>query len=423
MDEKTKLLEQLRIDRGNGARSTPESRRSAPIWVVYGLILLIVAGIGAWFFLRPHGPDTAAASSAADASASAPTADSGSGPSTPAPGSTALDASGYVVAQRQATVSAKALGRVIDLRIEEGQRVREGEIVARLDDTNTRAALLAAQAQLAQAQASLEAARVAFADQGPIFDRNQKQRAAGVISAQDFDADKATFNAVQSDLNVKQRMVEVAQANVQVAQRNEDDMTVRAPFDGVITVKVAQKGEIVSPMSAGGGFARTGIGTIVDMDSLEVDVDVSENFISRVHVAQPATVRLNAYPDWSIPASVIAIVPTADRSKATVMVRVGFKVKDPRILPEMGARVSFLNDAPAAVSSAKSAQLTRGDSHGCCGFDTERRQELYARTPAGRGAARAEPRGAKRGIPGPDGALGLRQDHFAQSHRRPGQAR
>jgi RND family efflux transporter MFP subunit len=346
MDEKTKLLEQLRIDRSD-TRSAPESRRSAPIWVVYGLLLIIVAGVGAWFFLRPHGPETpVVASSAADASASAPTADSSAagGPA----GTTALDASGYVVAQRQATVSAKAIGRVVDLRIEDGQHVKEDEIIARLDDTNTRAALLAAQAQLAQAQAGLDAAKVAFADQGPIFDRNQKQRAAGVISAQDFDADHANYNAVQSDLNVKQQMVEVARANVQVAQRNEDDMTVRAPFDGVITVKVAQKGEIVSPMSAGGGFARTGIGTIVDMDSLEVEVDVSENFINRVHPNQPATVRLNAYPDWSIPASVIAIVPTADRSKATVMVRVGFKVKDPRILPEMGARVSFLNDAPVA---------------------------------------------------------------------------
>ena len=342
MDEKTKLLEQLRIDRSDTARSAPDSRRSAPIWVVYALLLLIVAGIGAWFFLRPQGPPTPlAASSAAEAGGSAPTADS-SAAAGPA-GTTALDASGYVVAQRQATVSAKAIGRVVDLRIEDGQHVKEGEIIARLDDTNTRAQLLQAQAQLAQAQASLEAARVAFADQAPIFDRNQKQRAAGVISAQDFDADHANYNAVQSDLNVKQQMVEVARAQVQVAQRNEDDMTVRAPFDGVITVKVAQKGEIVSPMSAGGGFARTGIGTIVDMDSLEVEVDVSENFINRVHPNQPATVRLNAYPDWSIPASVIAIVPTADRSKATVMVRVGFKVKDPRILPEMGARVSFLN--------------------------------------------------------------------------------
>jgi RND family efflux transporter MFP subunit len=355
MDEKTKLLEQLRIDRSPSAHSGTETRRSVPIWVVYALILLIVAGIGSWFFLRPHGPDTtAAASSAADASG--PSAADSAAANAPPAGGTALDASGYVVAQRQATVSAKALGRVIDLRIEEGQKVKAGEIVARLDDTNTRAGLLAAQAQLAQAQASLDAAKLAFDDQVPIFDRNKRQRAAAVISAQDFDTEKAAYNAVQSDLAVKQQMVEVAKAGVEVAQRNEDDMTVRAPFDGVITVKVAQQGEIVSPNTAGGGFARTGIGTMVDMDSLEVEVDVSENFINRVHVNQAATIRLNAYPDWSIPGNVIAIIPTADRSKATVKVRVGFKEKDPRILPEMGARVSFLNDAPAA--SAPTASVT-----------------------------------------------------------------
>src|ERR1700761_6275363 len=157
MDEKTKLLEQLRIDRSDSTRSAPESRRSAPIWVVYGLLLLIVAGIGAWVFLRPQAADKPAVSSAADASASSPTTDS-SAAAGPA-GSTALDASGYVVAQRQATVSAKAIGRVVDLRIEDGQHVKEGEIVARLDDTNTRAELLAAQAQLAQSQASFEAAK------------------------------------------------------------------------------------------------------------------------------------------------------------------------------------------------------------------------------------------------------------------------
>ncbi len=358
MDEKSKLLEQLRIDRGDSGRSAPEQRRSVPIWVVYALILVIVAGIGSWFFLRPHAAETAAASSAADAAGSSGATDAGTAVTAGPAGSTALDASGYVVAQRQATVSAKALGRVVDLRIEDGQRVKEGEIVARLDDTNTLAGLLAAKAQLAQAQASLEASRVAVADAGPIFERMQKQHAASVISAQDFDAAKANYNAVQSDLNVKQRMMEFAQAEVQVAQRNEDDMTVRAPFDGVITVKVAQKGEIVSPMSAGGGFARTGIGTIVDMDSLEVEVDVSENFINRVHVGQPATVRLNAYPDWNIPGAVKAIIPTADRSKATVKVRVGFKEKDPRILPEMGARVSFLNEAPPAGSAPATASVT-----------------------------------------------------------------
>jgi len=143
---------------------------------------------------------------------------------------------------------------------------------------------------------------------------------------------------------------------LEIAQRNQDDTIVHAPFSGVVTDKAAQQGEIVSPSSAGGGFTRTGICTIVDMDSLEAEVDVSENFIQRVRAGQPATVRLNAYPDWEIPASVIAIIPTADRSKATVKVRVGFKQKDPRILPEMGARVAFLAaPAPATASSAADA--------------------------------------------------------------------
>jgi multidrug resistance efflux pump len=139
------------------------------------------------------------------------------------------------------------------------------------------------------------------------------------------------------------RAVEVAKATLALAERDQEDTIVRAPFSGVVTVKAAQAGEIVSPQSAGGGFTRTGIGTIVDMDSLEVEVDVSENFINRVRPNQPATIRLNAYPDWEIPAAVIAVIPTADRSKATVKVRVGFQQKDARVLPEMGARVSFLN--------------------------------------------------------------------------------
>jgi RND family efflux transporter MFP subunit len=170
-----------------------------------------------------------------------------------------------------------------------------------------------------------------------------------------------------------QRSVEVSSRGVDSAQRNLDDTVVRAPFSGVITVKAAQPGEIVSPISAGGGFTRTGIGTIVDMDSLEVEVDVNESFISRVHADQPATVKLNAYPDWQIPAYVVAIIPTADRAKATVKVRIGFKVRDPRILPDMGARVAFLSEAapateggaarvPAGVELPAEAVQVQGDS-------------------------------------------------------------
>ena len=255
-----------------------------------------------------------------------------------------LDASGYVVARRQATVSAKTTGRVTEVLIEEGQKVQQDQIIARLDDTNTRAALAQAAAQLAQAQASLEASKVALDDARRIYTRNEQQHAAHVISEQDFDNARAAFNVAQSDYAIKQKSVDVARAALALAQRAQEDTVVRAPFTGVITVKAAQPGEIVSPISAGGGFTRTGIGTIVDMSSLEVEVDVNENFINRVRPGQKATIRLNAYPDWEIPAEVIAVIPTADRAKATVKVRVGFKQRDERVLPEMGARVSFMSE-------------------------------------------------------------------------------
>ena len=236
-------------------------------------------------------------------------------------------------------------GRVTELLIEEGQSVKKDEVIARIDDTNTRAALDQARAQLAQAQASYAASKIALDDARRIYTRNKQQHAAGVISAQDFDNAQATFNAVESQNSVNQKAVEVARSGLEVAQRMQEDTVVRAPFAGVVTVKAAQPGEIVSPMSAGGGFTRTGIGTIVDMSSLEVEVDVNENFINRVRPGQKATMRLNAYPDWSIPAKVIAVIPTADRAKATVKVRVGFEERDERVLPEMGARVSFLSEA------------------------------------------------------------------------------
>jgi RND family efflux transporter MFP subunit len=154
------------------------------------------------------------------------------------------------------------------------------------------------------------------------------------------------MDALTAQLATQRSNIEVAQRNVEVADRNLADTIVRAPFSGVVTVKAAQPGEIVSPLSAGGGFTRTGIGTIVDMDSLEIQVDVNENFINRVEPAQKVTAKLNAYPDWQIPGHVIAVIPTADRSKGTVTVRIALDQKDPRILPEMGVRVSFLASSP-----------------------------------------------------------------------------
>jgi RND family efflux transporter MFP subunit len=234
---------------------------------------------------------------------------------------------------------------VLEVLIEEGQRVAANEVLARLDDSNARARLQQAGAQIAQAEANLQAAQTALNDARPIYQREVQERTQALISAQAFDSAKATYNAAAAAFAVAERSVAVARATLVVAQREEDDTVVRAPFAGVITVKAAQPGEMVSPVSAGGGFTRTGIGTVVDMDSLEVEVDVNENFITRVRPGQPVTIRLNAYPDWEIPGEVIAIIPTADRSKATVKVRVAFKRRDERILPEMGARVSFLQAA------------------------------------------------------------------------------
>lgn len=295
-----------------------------------------------WFVARDKPADSAEASAAAATSATSTAP--GTATAAPPPSNSALDASGYVVARRQATVASKITGRVLEVLIEEGQEVQQDQVIARLDDTNTRAELDQGRAQTAQAEASLQAAKIALDDARRIYTRNQQQYAAQVISAQDFDNAQVLFNTAQSEFNVREKALAVARATLETAQRAQNDTIVRAPFAGVVTVKAAQPGEIVSPISAGGGFTRTGIGTIVDMASLEVEVDVSENFINRVHPGQKATVRLNAYPDWSIPAEVIAVIPTADRAKATVKVRVGFKERDARILPEMGARVSFLSE-------------------------------------------------------------------------------
>jgi RND family efflux transporter MFP subunit len=326
--DKSSLLNQLRID-----RSEPPRKGNPMIWWIIGAVV-VLAALVLWYMSRPGAPlvRTAVAQSVQGSSA--------------ASGASLLDASGYVVARRRATVAAKVTGKVVEVMLEEGQKVSAGQVIARLDDSNARAALAETTAQLQQAQANLTAAQTAYDDAKPIYERNEKQKNAAVISAQDFDQARAQFNASHNNLLVAQTVVDAARAEVGVAQRNIDDTVIRAPFDGVVTEKAAQPGEMVSPISAGGGFTRTGIGTIVDMDSLEVEVDVSENFINRVTPAQPVTIKLNAYPDWQIPGAVIAAIPTADRSKATVKVRIAIKEKDPRIIPEMGARVSFLSEAP-----------------------------------------------------------------------------
>jgi RND family efflux transporter MFP subunit len=310
--------------------------------------VVLVGALAGWSLFADRRP--AEISRAAD-----PLPPAGVTPAIPQTGS--LDASGYVVARRQATVSAKLTGRVVEMLIEEGQAVEEGQIIARLDDSTAQAALARAQAERAHAAADLDAARIALADATPIYQRNVRQFDVNLISAQDFDAMKAAYHAVESAFAVKERALEVARTAVVVAERQLEDTLVRAPFDGVVTVKAAQAGEIVSPSSAGGGFTRTGIGTIVDMASLEVEVDVSESFINRVQPGQDATIRLNAYPDVDLDGEVIAVVPTADRARATVKVRVGFRERDERVLPEMGARVSFLRSDGGNVAATAIAQI------------------------------------------------------------------
>jgi RND family efflux transporter MFP subunit len=339
MDERSELLERLRINRGEGPATTTVPRRW-PIPVAIGVALLLLAGGGAAWFLNADSDAVPVKTALATAVQSTS--------SSPSMGRTLLDASGYVVALRQAAVSANSIYKVEEVLVQAGDIVKQGQVIARLDNSNTHAALEASQAQVKQLEAALAAAKVSAADIHPGFVRNQAQLKEALISQDAFDTAKANDDAAQQAVLVAEQNLAVARANVTVNQRYEDTTVIRAPFDGVITVKSAQPGQIVSPQFSGGG----GIATIVDMDSLEVDVDVSENFISRVHAKQPAAITLNAYPDWHIPAEVIAIVPTADRSKATVEVRVGFKQRDARVLPEMGARVSFVDDASPAAGSA-----------------------------------------------------------------------
>ncbi len=331
------LLHQLRIDRTD----KPRRPGGGPPWlIIVAIAVLVLAVIGAvaWVFIaQPDRIPVRAATATAISSGGA------------AQGAALLDASGYVVARRQATVSSKITGMVQQVLIEEGDHVQAGQVIARLDPSNARASEVQSQAQVGQAQANMQLAQAALADANIKYQRYRGAAGQGIIATQAIDDTRTAYDSARSNLAVSRSALAVSQAQLEVARRSLDDTIVRAPFAGVVTDKAAQPGEIVSPVSAGGGFTRTGICTIVDMDSLEVEVDVAESFINRVTPGMPAVVKLNAYPDWEIPADVIAVIPTADRSKATVTVRVGLKARDARIIPEMGARVTFLAPTPAGA--------------------------------------------------------------------------
>lgn len=254
---------------------------------------------------------------------------------------TVLNASGYVTARRQATVSSKITGRVTEVLIEEGMEVEAGQVMASLDDSNIRAAFELARAQLESARRGLDETNALLDEARINYDRQRQLVAKNLASAADLDRARALFGSLEARLRRNEADVEVAARQVDIYQEQLDDTVIRAPFAGVVVAKNAQPGEMVSPVSAGGGFTRTGIGTIVDMSSLEIEIDVNEAYINRVSPDQGAVATLDAYPDWKIPAHVIAIIPTADRQRATVEVRVGFDELDDRILPDMGVKVAF----------------------------------------------------------------------------------
>ena len=321
------LLKELRIERhqredsGGGLSRWP--------WIVGALaIVLLLIGGASWFWLGHR------AVSVQVAQAVSLSADSDAG--------AVLQATGYVTARRQATVSAQITGTLTAVLIEEGDHVTKGQVLARLDDSAYKAGLQTAKAQAAAAQALVAQYQAQLAQNQHDSARLQSLAKTGLVSRQAAEQARTLVDSSRAQLAAQQKQAAAAAAQAVQARVNFDYTVVRAPFSGVVTTKDAQVGEIISPLSAGGGFTRTGVGTIVDMDSLEVDVDVNEAYIGRVKPEMPAEAVLDAYPDWKIPAHVIAIVPTADRGKATIKVRVALEKKDARIVPEMGVRVSFL---------------------------------------------------------------------------------
>ena len=311
MSEKKELLNDLKINKNE--KSDTDSLPIKQLLQIGGALVFFVI-IGSWFF---SDEDLQEVSSVLVK----PVSVSG------APSASVLDASGYVTARRKATVSSKITGKVMEVFIEEGMFVKKGQILAQLDDSTFQAELKYSISQLKEAER--------------IYNRTLELTKEKLMS--------------QSSLDSALAQLEGMQAKTEVSRQIVADMKILAPFSGIVVDKAAQPGEMISPISAGGGFTRTGICTIVDMDSLEIEVDVNESYINRVESGQPALANLNAYPNWDIPAEVIAIIPTADRNKATVKVRIGFLERDQRVLPDMGAKVSFLEK-----SSSSSAEKIDG---------------------------------------------------------------
>jgi RND family efflux transporter MFP subunit len=335
-------LDSLKIDRSQAAGG------SGFPWLIFGLLLLVVGGGVAGFMTRAPRVRVQTAKVREGVSGAA----SAQGPQT------VLNASGYVKARRAATVSSKVMGKVTEVLIEEGMKVEEGQVLARLDDSNVKAGLRLAEARVESARRMKDELlpSLDFARKESV--RFQELRDSNAVSQSDKSRAESSVTEFEARIERLSADIEVAARQVDDWKQQVADMVICAPFAGVITTKDAQPGEIISPMSSG-GFTRTGIGTVVDMSSLEIEVDVNESYINRVKPGLPAEATLDAYSDWRIPCKVIAIIPTADRQKATVKVRIGFDQPDARIFPEMGVKVAFQTAAvsPSAPVSAPVRRL------------------------------------------------------------------
>jgi RND family efflux transporter MFP subunit len=332
----TNKLDQLKIER------EPEVESTVNRWPLLIIIVLVLAAAAYWFFMKPEAAIEVSTVPAREVSNQA--------------ASTVLNASGYVTARRQATVSSKFTGKVVEVLIEEGMRVEKDQVLARLDDANVATSYALAEAQLKSATTSLKETQALLAEANAIFRRTRNLVDKQLASEAEMDRARAGAESLAAQLERKQADVAVAEKQLDVYRQQIEDTIIRAPFAGIVVAKNAQPGEMISPVSAGGGFTRTGIGTIVDMDSLEIEIDVNEAYINRVKPGQKILATLDAYPDWSIPCHVIAIIPTADRQRATVEVRVGFDELDSRILPDMGVKVAFQEEG-SATSTGRAGVL------------------------------------------------------------------
>ena len=346
MANKSELLDQLKID-----RSEPESSGVSitTVAIIVVAALLVGGGVGALLLggdgqKEERAEAQRAEPAASDTSASSPSSSQAKPAPVAARDDRILNASGYITARRIATVSSQITGLITEVSVEEGMLVEQGQVLARLDDELARVDFDLAEARLASQRAFVDNVRANLAEAERVFERATRLRKENLVSEAQLTEAAARFDALSADLKRAQSDIDVLELEVKRQQERLEDHVIRAPYAGVVTVKNAQTGEIVSPGSAGGGFTRTGICTIVDMDSLEIEVDVNESFIGRVFGGQRVIANLDAYPDWDIAAAVIAIIPTADRAKATVRVRIGIETRDPRILPDMGVKVAFLQE-------------------------------------------------------------------------------